>query len=179
MIERRAIQAVSEGNAFALHVAEELLDPIDAGVGIGAAVGAAFAISSRMIGGLERASLNECPFSTICGSEAASVVPAQFLPFPVGRLGDRRMSAVGRNRSSKNSFSPRSAPARFRNCGGWSPWALSSDMTPLSTIVGAGDGTEHGVRLQVMDGHGASSKCVGTGTFVNCPRIFADKSGGW
>ncbi|MBB4149711.1 hypothetical protein [Sphingobium scionense] len=48
-----------------------------------------------MIGGLERASLNERPFSTICGSEAASLVAAQFLPFPVGRLGDRRMSAVG------------------------------------------------------------------------------------
>ncbi|MCS3747647.1 hypothetical protein FHY18_003258 [Xanthomonas arboricola] len=76
------------------HVAEELLEPIYGDVGIGAAGGAAYAMSSRMIG-LERASLNECPFSTICGSEAASVVPAQFLPFPVGRLGDSRMSAVG------------------------------------------------------------------------------------
>ncbi|HCF0985952.1 TPA: hypothetical protein NIH97_003374 [Pseudomonas aeruginosa] len=96
MLERRAIQAVREEKAFALHVTEELLEPIDGGVVIGAAGGAAYAISSRMIGGLERASRNECPFNTICGSEAASVVAAQFLPFPVGRLGDRRMSALGR-----------------------------------------------------------------------------------
>ncbi|EKT4447185.1 TPA: hypothetical protein ACG4OH_000816 [Stenotrophomonas maltophilia] len=83
-----------------MHVAEELLESIDGDVGIGAAGGAAYAISSRMIGGLERASLNECPFSTICGSEAASVVPIQFLPFHVGRLGDSRMSAIGRKRTS-------------------------------------------------------------------------------
>lgn len=81
---------------LAFHVAEELLEPIDGGVGIGAAGGAAYAISSRMIGGLEKAWLNECPFNTICGSAAARVVPALFLPFPVGRLGDRRTSASGR-----------------------------------------------------------------------------------
>ncbi|WP_143277216.1 hypothetical protein [Bordetella genomosp. 1] len=98
MLERRAIQAVREEKAFAFHVTEELLEPIDGGAVIGAAGGAAYAISSRMIGGLERASLNECPFNTICGSEAANVVPAQFLLFPVGRLGDRQMSALGRKR---------------------------------------------------------------------------------
>ena len=72
------------------------VEPIDGDVGIGAAGGAAYAISSRMIGGLERASLNDYPFSTICGSEAVSVVPAQFLPFPGGRPCDSRISAPGR-----------------------------------------------------------------------------------
>lgn len=44
-------------------------------------------------------------------------------------------------------------------------------MALLATIVGAGDGTEHGVGLQILDGHGSLSKCVGTGKFLNCPRI--------
>lgn len=37
MLERRAIQSVCEEKAFALHVAEKLLEPIDGGVGIAAA----------------------------------------------------------------------------------------------------------------------------------------------